>query len=121
MNDSSKYAVGSALAIASDVAWSLYPDSKMFKLSLEEEKSPLAFIEHYHFGLASLIFGRFTKKYGSYLDSFGSTMVMLEALQSNPFAIGKSEWEINGGMMLGSFLAGLLMISIGYGPNKLLK
>ena len=104
--------VGVASAIATDVAWRLYPDNAKFKLKLTEEKSPLAFLEHYHYGLVSLSIGRCWKQYSSFFDGFGGIMMMLEAFQTQPFGIGKTSWEKKGNVQTTSFLIGVLLASI---------
>lgn len=102
---------GAGLAVASDLIWSSWPSHEAFKKSLmmvttlvegEPTKSPLAFVEHYHFGLASLLLAR---QLGSaFLKGLGLYLIASEALQKQPFGVGKSDWEVGGNLLLTGLL-----------------
>jgi len=113
-----EFAIGSAIALGINYAWISWPESKKFKIELmrltsidgEPEKSPLAFLEHYHWGLISLIAGKILRnELSPYLYGIGSTLIFLEILGENPFGIGKSEYEVRGNIILGSILFGILL------------
>jgi hypothetical protein len=82
---------------------------KATSLTGEPQKSPLAFVEHYHYGLASLIAARYAGKYAPFLDGFGIGMIGVEAGGKNPFGIGKTKAEVSGNVTLSCFLTGLLL------------
>jgi len=114
-----KFGIGAITSIALNYAWLSWPESRKFKLELlrlttpvegEPEKSPLAFLEHYHFGLLSIIIGKIiNSKLSPYLYGFGSGLIFSEVLGDHPFGIGKSEYEVRGNIILGSILFGLLL------------
>jgi hypothetical protein len=75
----------------------------------EVQKSPLAFIEHYHWGLASMISARCVGKYAPLLDGFGAGMIASELAGDHPFGLGKSKEETTGNVILGGILTGMLL------------
>jgi hypothetical protein len=113
--------VGIGASILVNVAWGSWPGSKAFKLKAlaatsptgEPQKSPLAFIEHYHWGLASMILARYAGEYSALLDGFGIGMVASELAGDHPFGIGKSREEVTGNAILGSMLVGTLLCVLG--------
>jgi hypothetical protein len=120
MDEKVKLLLGAGAAALANVAWNSWPGHEAFKLAAlkatsltgEPQKSPLAFIEHYHYGLASIIAARYAGKYAPLLDGFGAGMIGIEAGGENPFGIGKTKTEISGNITLSSFLTGLLLISL---------
>ena len=110
-----KLLAGFGAGALTNAAWFAWPGHTQFRLSLvkataleDQQKSPLAFLEHYHFGLAALAAGRAAGKYSPYLDGFGAAMIASELFQQNPFGAGKSEWELKGNFLVGMGL-GLLL------------
>lgn len=106
-------------SIVASVLWKLWPSSSAFKLGLykmtsleDPEKSPLAFMEHYHYGLASLTAGRVYARHAPILDGFGVGLIITEALGDHPFGIGKSEYEVKGNITVASILSGILLASM---------
>ena len=87
MDNSTKTIIGAGAATTVIVAWEFYPQKNIYRL--DPTTSPLAFLEHYHFGIGSLIVGRVVKKYRPYLYGFGGALIIAESLQSNAFGIGK--------------------------------
>jgi len=115
-----KFLLGVGGAAGACITWNLIPGHEQFRLSVLEatsadglETSPLAFIEHYHFGLASIIAGRLSsKKYSPYLYGFGAGMVGSELFQENPFGIGKSPEEMRGNVALAILLGALILATV---------
>jgi len=101
-----------------NAAWNSMPGKEAFKLRIlrltsptgEPQKSPLAFVEHYHWGLASMIAGNLARRHKPFFDGFGLQMVIAEAMCPTPFGYGKSEWEVRGNITLASLLTGTLMV-----------
>lgn len=110
---------GVASGIIVNAAWSAWPEAGRFKAKIlkatsltgEPEKSPLAFIEHYHWGLASLALAPHAKPARDLLIGFGASMIASETFGSNPFGAGKTEYEVKGNVMLASLLVGASIIS----------
>lgn len=117
MDKESEALIGVGSSVLVSAAWNLYPNREAFKLPLfklssftgEPEKSPLAFLEHYHYGLASLISARTFKKYSAYLDGFGLGMILSEFFQNNPFGLGKTLYELTGNLSLTIGLLAVLL------------
>ena len=107
MNKLTEGAIGAASAIAVAAVWESWPGKTAFTVKAVIEKSPLAFIEHYHYGLALLA----VKK--SLATGAGLIFIASEFLQNNPFGIGKSDWEVKGNLTLTTFLSSLLLIRVG--------
>ena len=107
MPDTKKIFVGLGASAVASVAWEVMPTSNQYKLALAE--SPLAFLEHYHFGIASLIVARHTKKATPYLDGFGAGLIVAESAQTNPFGIGKPTFGAS--TALGIVLTAILALS----------
>jgi len=82
--------------------WDNWEGHADFKAKLEQ--SPLAFIEHYHWGLASLIVG------GPFFNGVGAVLAGSEFFGENPFGIGKSEGEVRGNLFLTFLLAGIFAV-----------
>lgn len=98
---------GLAVAGGAIVAWPLVPGWERF--GLQEEKSPLAFVEHSHWGLASLVLAKLNPEWGAFFNAAGATLILSEFFQAQPFGIGKSEWEWQGNVALNFILGGLLL------------
>lgn len=99
-----KFAIGVGLSATASFVWTLIPNSQSF-----ESSSPLAFIEHYHWGLASMVVAKHVRKakpYKQYLNGFGAGLIVVEAVGSQPFAIGKPPEQFYPSLALG---AGLLV------------
>lgn len=114
MNTEEQFLLGLGASVATCVLWKAWPNSEQFKLTLykmtsieEPEKSPLAFIEHWHWGLASLIVGQLTKS--NVANGFGVGMIASELFGEHPFGIGKTEYEIKGNITLGVIEGGSLL------------
>ena len=116
-----KFLMGLVGATGANIAWNMIPGNEQFTMQLKKmtsvtglaEKSPLAFIEHHHYGLASIIAGLLSpKKYSPYLYGFGTGMISSELFQNNPFGIGKTEQEVQGNMALTIILGALLLGSL---------
>ena len=117
MDNKNKTILGFSGAMATSVIWGMIPGHEQFALNLkrmtsatgEPEKSPLAFIEHYHYGLSALILGKLNKKYSPYLYGFGTGMIGSELLGDQPFGIGKTPDEVSGNVFMLMILGGLFV------------
>jgi len=115
-----KFLLGVGGAAGTCVAWNLVPGHEQFRMSALKatstdglETSPLAFIEHYHFGLASILATRFSsKKHSPYLYGFGAGMVGSELFQEKPFGVGKTPQEVQGNVALTMLLGAVLLATI---------
>lgn len=112
------FLIGLGGSIVTNVLWKAWPEHENFKKTLYKltspedlEKSPLAFLEHYHWGLASLCGG--VAFHNLALDGFGVGMIASEALGEQPFGIGKTEYEIKGNVATGTILSGILLALLG--------
>lgn len=99
--------IGVAGAAGAAYAWERYPGKNTFKLA---ETNPLAFLEHYHFGLISMIVARQTPKYAPYLDGFGAGLILAEAAQPEPF--GWNHPTFGASTVTGIILASILALSL---------
>ena len=115
-----EFLIGLGGSIIGSILWDAWPESKAFKLDFykltspeEPEKSPLRFVEHYHWGLACLIGGNVFSQQAAVLYGVGTGLIMSEALGDKPFGIGKSQYEIDGNVTLGLILAGMFLVSLG--------
>lgn len=103
MKNAAKFLMGTGLSAGASYAWTLIPNSDTFAAS----QNPLAFIEHYHWGLVGMNIGKHVKQvkqYAPYLYGFGAGMVAVEAAGSQPFGWGKPPWEVVGNVALGGLL-----------------
>lgn len=101
-----KFAMGAGLSATASYVWTLVPGNNTFAYN------PLAFIEHYHWGLASMVAAKRLKRakpYKSYLNGFGVGMVVIEAASPQPFAIGKPVEQFVPSVLLGAGLVLLLV------------
>ena len=108
MPETKKLLIGLGASVVVSTVWQAVPTNNQYKLALAE--SPLSFIEHYHWGLVSLIVARYYKKGEPYLDGFGTGLIVGEAAQPNPFGIGKPTFEVS--TALGIALTALLALSL---------
>jgi len=108
MPETKKLLIGLGASVVASVVWQVVPTSNQYKLALAQ--SPLSFIEHYHWGLVSLIAGRYSKKGEPYLDGFGAGLIVGESTQANPFGIGKPTFGAS--TALGIALTTLLALSL---------
>jgi len=106
------FTIGAGTAVVGDAIWRSIPGTGAFAVP-PESKNVLSFVEHYHWGLVSLIAASRIKKYSMFLNGIGAGMIMTEAASSTPFGYGKSAYELQGSIALASFLGGLLLISYG--------
>ena len=99
--------VGAASAVIANTVWESWPGKSAFAAKAVEEKSPLAFVEHYHLGMALLAVRK------ALATGAGLMLVGSELTQNNPFGIGKSEWEVKGNLTLTMILSSILLIRLG--------
>ena len=113
MDNSTKIIVGAGAGVAVVVAWEFYPQKNIYKL--DTTISPLAFLEHQHWGMVSLIAATQTQKYKPYLNGIGAVLILSELIQDHPYGIGKSIPQELGNLaitaLLGSILYGTLQKS----------
>lgn len=116
MDKQDQLLVGLGGSVATCLLWSAWPNSQQFKLQLykltdpeDPAKSPLAFLEHYHWGLASLIVGQFAGKHANLANGFGVGMIGSEFFGDHPFGVGKTEYEVKGNITTGAVLLGTLL------------
>lgn len=107
MNKLTEGAIGATSAVVVNTIWEGWSGKTAFTTKAVEEKSPLAFVEHYHYGLALLAVRK------PLATGAGLILVGSELLQTNPFGIGKTEWEIQGNLTLATILASLLLVRLG--------
>lgn len=100
-----KFATGVAGSIVATGMWMAYPDAQKFEAKLEEEKSPLVAIKHYHWGMLAASIGH------PLADGLGTGLIASEFWQENPFGLGKSIEELKGNITLTTILGGILLIS----------
>jgi len=111
MDSKTNFVVGLGGSAVAEIVWQAIPAHSQFKISLQPETSPLAFIEHYHVGLGSILASKFTEKYSKVLQGFGAGFIILEAMQQQPFGYGKSAEQVIGNLTLTGIL-GLLILAI---------
>ena len=107
MKNTAKMLVGLAGAAGAAYAWERYPGKDAFKLA---ETNPLAFMEHYHTGLISMIVARHAGKYAPILDGFGAGLIISEAGQPEPFGWNKPTFGAS--TVTGIILASILALSL---------
>ena len=107
MKNTAKMLVGLAGAAGAAYAWERYPGKDTFKLA---ETNPLAFLEHYHIGLISMIVARQTTKYAPYLDGLGVGLIISEASQPEPF--GWNHPTFGASTVTGIILSAILALSL---------
>lgn len=109
MKNAGKFAVGAGLSATASYVWTLVPANETFTLA----SNPLAFLEHYHVGLVSLIVAKKVKrakKYAPYLNGFGVGTIIIEGVGANPFAVGKPLEQVFPSTILGAGLLWVLLI-----------
>ncbi len=110
MDNSTKTIIGAGVGTTVILAWELYPQKNIYKL--DPTVSPLAFLEHSHWGMVSLIAATQTQKYKPYLNGVGAVLILSELVQNHPYGIGKSIPQELGNLattaLLGSILYGCL-------------
>jgi hypothetical protein len=109
MPETKKILVGLGASAIVSATWQVVPTSNQYKLALAE--SPLSFLEHYHFGIVSLIAGRVCKNYSMYLYGFGGGLIVAECAQPEPFGINKPTFGAS--TALGLVLTTILALSCG--------
>lgn len=110
MPETKKILVGVGASVVVCVAWELYPQKNQYKLA-KLAGSPLAVFEHYHWGLMSLIVGRYVKSASPYLDGLGAGLIVAECAQPEPFAVTKPYFGAS--TALGIALTVILVLSCG--------
>src|SRR4030043_76286 len=88
MPETKKILVGLGGSAVVCVAWELYPQKNQYKLA-KLAGTHLAVFEHYHWGLMSLITGRYVKSASPYLYGLGAGLIVAECAQPEPFSINK--------------------------------
>lgn len=109
MKNVAKVAMGVGLSATASYIWTMIPGNQTFALA----SNPLAFIEHYHWGLVSMIVAKrakIAKPYKPYLNGFGAGMVVIEAFSTQPYAIGKPPEQSVPSVFLGAGLVWLLLV-----------
>lgn len=107
MKNTAKFVMGLGLSATASLVWTQMPNSNTFAYS------PLAFFEHYHWGLASMIIAKdlkLAKPYKPYLNGFGAGMVVIEAVSTQPFGIGKPPEQSVPSVFLGAGLLATLAL-----------
>lgn len=99
--------VGASAVVS--LVWEACPDKSQYRLA-KLAGSPLAFLEHYHWGLASLIVGRYAKQHSPYFDGLGAGLIVLECGQADPFGVGKPTFGAS--TALGIALGTVLLLSM---------
>ena len=118
---------GTTVAVTAMGMWVAWPQHTQFKakmLSLtspteEPEKSPLAFVEHYHLGLMALLPARMASTPTKYpfispddapiFFGLGASLIASELIGENPFGTGKTPQEIAGNLALAGMLIGWMI------------
>ena len=118
---------GATIAATAMGIWTSWPQHTQFRAKLlsltspteEPEKSPLAFIEHYHLGLAALIPARMAATPTKYpgispedapiFFGVGASLIASEIMGENPFGAGKTPLETAGNIALAGMLLGWLL------------
>ena len=121
------FLLGATVAVTAMGLWVAWPQHTQFRakmLSLaspteDPEKSPLAFIEHYHLGLATLLIARMASTPTKYpginpedapiFFGLGASLVASELAGENPFGTGKTPQEIAGNIALAGMLLGWIL------------
>lgn len=106
-----KFVAGAGLSAVASYVWTLVPYNTTFKLA--SAYNPLAFLEHYHWGLASMVVAKHVKSakpYKAYLDGFGVGMVAVEAVGANPFGAGKPPEQFIPSLAVGAGLLTALLL-----------
>lgn len=102
---SKQFVGGVAAGVGAAGVWEVYPGRKEFEKKMEEDKSPLLSVEHYHVGLALLAADK------PFTDGAGAVLFVSEFFHDKPFGVGKPIHEVKGNVTLTSILGGLLLIS----------
>lgn len=103
MKNLGKTVAGIGAGLTASYVWTLVPANETFKLA----SNPLAFMEHYHWGLASMVVAKRVKRakrYKPYLNGFGAGLIAVEAFGSQPFAIGKPPEQFYPSAIIGTVL-----------------
>jgi len=109
MSEGLQLNLGLAAGISSTWWWTLFPNWQIY--AQQAERSPLAFIEHYHYGLALLLAAPHSKKYSTFLNALGAGLIMSELFQDHPFGAGRAPEEVEANLGLTSVLGGALLAS----------
>lgn len=109
MDKIAKFFIGVGASATASYIWTQIPGNETFTLA----SNPLAFLEHYHAGLASMIVAKKVKrakKYKPFLNGFGVGIIVIEAASPQPFAIGKPLEQVFPSVILGAGLLWALLI-----------
>lgn len=103
-----QFVAGLGCAGVACAAWNFVPGNQTF----DTPSNPLAFIEPYHWGLASAIIGKKVKKVKKYRYVFygvGAGLVTSELAGSQPLGIGKPVEQLVPNAILGGLLLTILL------------
>jgi len=98
-------AMGAVVGFSADALWNAWPPH----IYLAEERSPLAFIDHIHWGIASLIAEKRTKLGGIGIG-FGASLITLDFKYPDHF-VGRDPTEMAASNALTALLTLLLVFS----------
>lgn len=98
-NASSGPLIGVLIGLSADTAWNNWPRHEEFRLG----DNPLAFLEHYHVGLAAILADKWIGLSGVGYG-FGATLIALELGQNQPFGAGKPIEQVIPNLILGTLL-----------------
>jgi len=106
LKDSSRLFAGAAASIVLSTVWELFPNHMSYAIT----PSPLAFVEHYHWGLASLVVAKHSAGEKQLFQGFGIGMIAIESASENPFGVGKPPEQVVPSIALGVALVWLLVL-----------
>ena len=97
-----KFEQGALAGLALEGLWELYPGKHLFQV----EQNPLAFLEHYHWGMGFILADKALNLRG-FGKGAGAVFILSEFLHANPFGIGKDPSLENGNVGTAMVLLGL--------------
>lgn len=107
-SDTRNFVIGVGSSLGATIVWELLPVHTTYRLA-QLAGNPLAIVEPYHFGLTSLILAPHVKGAKPYLVGIGAGLIASEAINENPFAIGKPTFGAS--TALGIALTAILALS----------